>query len=113
MSKITASPLLFRGLILISLTLNLTACGSLGEVGMLPGPVFASSFPPDGPPNYQQGMVDGCKTASGATGGAFINLIYDEVYYDVNKAINDRIYYTAWKDGFDYCKYDLDSTPLG
>ncbi len=93
---------------LLGLILAMAACG---PVGMFPGPMFATNFPPDGPPNYQQGIIDGCKTASTASGGGFYNLMYNEVYYDVDKALNDSVYYKAWKDGYFYCKFELDRAP--
>jgi len=101
-----------KNLIYSSILISLSACNSLDSAGMMPGPLFATNFPPKGPPNYQQGIVDGCKTASGAVGGSLYSIIYDQVYYDVDKAINDKVYYTAWKDGYDYCKLEFDSTPM-
>ena len=100
---------IFRLLLAIVL-LSATACTSLEKNSLISGPVFARNFPPAGPENYQSGMVDGCKTASGAAGSALLSLIYNKVYYDVDRALSDRVYYTAWKDGFNYCKYELDST---
>jgi hypothetical protein len=112
MSKISFPSLLIKGAILIITAINLSGCGTLDSVGLAPGPMFATNFPPDGPPNYQHGITDGCKTASGATGGAIMSLIYDQVYYDVNQAITDEVYHQAWKDGYAYCKFDLDSAPM-
>jgi hypothetical protein len=97
-----------RRVALSSFLLLLTACG---PVGMFPGPFFSRNFPPPGPPNYQQGMIDGCKTASGAVGGGLYNVFYSDVYYDVDKAINDQVYYRAWKDGYLHCKYEHDRAP--
>jgi hypothetical protein len=95
-------------LAIIGCLIFVTGCSA---VGMSPGPMFASNFPPDGPPNYQQGMIDGCKTASGAVGYSLYGLIYPDVYYDVDKALNDKVYYKAWKDAYFYCKYEFDKAP--
>lgn len=95
--------------ILLTALISLTGCS---DAGMLPGPLFSSNFPPDGPPNYQNGMVDGCKTAAGAVGGSIYGLIYANYYYDVDQAINDHVYYKAWKDGYHYCKYEFDGIHL-
>ena len=79
--------------------------------GMLPGPFFSRNFPPPGPPNYQQGILDGCKSAVGAIGNSLYSSFYNGVYYDVDKALNDKVYYKAWKDGWFYCKYEHDKGP--
>ena len=89
--------------------LMITGCNAPN--GLLPGPLFSSNFPPPGPPNYQQGIMDGCRTAIGASASGFYALMYNKVYYDVDKAINDTVYYKAWKDGYFYCKYEHDKGP--
>lgn len=76
-----------------------------------PGPLFATNFPPPGPPNYQQGMIDGCRTALSAIGNSLLGLMNAGVHYDVDAAINDKVYYKAWKDGYFHCKYEHDKGP--
>lgn len=94
---------------IIGLLVLLTACG--GPVGFYPNPLYSRNFPPPGPPNYQQGMMDGCRTALGAVGNAIYGMIYNKIEYDVDKALNDEVYYRAWKDGYLYCKYEHDKGP--
>lgn len=93
----------------ILLLLSVTSCASYN--GLMAGPIFGSNFPPPGPPNYQQGMVDGCRTALAALGNTFQGFIHAGVHYDVDKALNDNVYYKAWKDGYFYCKYEHDKGP--
>jgi hypothetical protein len=97
-------------LVLFMMPLVLASCGFQSN-GFFPGPFFARDFPPPGPPNYQQGMTDGCKTALGAVGSSLYGMLYNSVYYDVDKALNDEVYYKAWKDGYFYCKYEFDKGP--
>ena len=54
------------------LPILLTSCGFQSN-GFFPGPLFARDFPPPGPPNYQQGMIDGCQTALTAVGAPGIS----------------------------------------
>jgi hypothetical protein len=81
-----------------------TACGD--GVRNWPAPLFSSNFPPPGPPNYQQGMMDGCETAQAAIGNAIYGVMHSGVHYDVDAALNDQVYYKAWKDGYFYCKFE-------
>jgi len=67
-------------------------------------------FPPPGPPNYQKGMIQGCKTALGAHGHTLWGMFHHGFHYDVDKALNDRVYYQAWKDAYYYCKYEFDKS---
>jgi len=94
--------------IFLLMLLSLTACG---PVAFFPNPVFSRGFPPEGPPNYQQGMIDGCRTALAALGNSVYGIMHAGVHYDVDKALNDNVYYTAWKDGYFYCKYEHDKGP--
>lgn len=94
---------------LVAILALLTACNS--PMSLFPGPLFASNFPPPGPPNYQQGMNDGCATALTAIGTSTYGTDYNHVHYDVDKALNDPVYYKAWKDAYFYCKYEHDKGP--
>lgn len=93
---------------LAAVLLALPACG---PVALFPAPVFMRNFPPEGPPNYQQGMIDGCRTALGAVGNSSWSIFHRGIHYDVDKAINDQVYYKAWKDAYFYCKYEHDIGP--
>lgn len=97
-----------RFVIILSLFFTI-ACTS--NNGFSPGPLFARNFPPPGPPNYQQGMIDGCRTALSAIGNSVYGFMHAGVHYDVDKAINDKVYYKAWKDAYFYCKYEHDKGP--
>lgn len=91
--------------------LTLFVMASCSTAGPGVSPLFSGDFPPPGPPNYQQGMIDGCSTAIGAIGNAAFGAIHSGVHYDVDSALNDRVYYRAWKDGYFYCKYEHDKGP--
>lgn len=87
-------------------------CACTDATGRLwPTPLLSRNFPPPGPPNYQQGMMDGCQTAQAAIGNALYGVMHAGVHYDVDMALNDRVYYKAWKDGYFYCKYEHDKGP--
>ena len=76
---------------------------------LFPRPLFMTSdFPPAGPPNYQQGMIEGCKTALGVSGNFIFSYFHWGVHYDVDKALNDPVYYQAWKDSYLYCRFEFD-----
>lgn len=79
--------------------------------GMVDAPLLSSNFPPPGPPNYQQGMKDGCSTALSAIANSLLGVAHSGVHYDVNAALHDKVYYKAWKDGYFYCKYEHDKGP--
>ncbi len=97
---------LIRKFFHLSLLLALPSCCSVNV--MLPAPIFSHDFPPKGPPNYEQGLIDGCKSGMAAGGRAVTSLIYDKLYYDVEKALLDKVYYKAWRDGYNYCRYEGD-----
>lgn len=95
----------------LSLALVFLLVGCSGPNALMPGPLFSSNFPPPGPPNYQQGMIDGCQTALAALGNGLYGYMHAGVHYDVDAALNDNVYYKAWKDGYFYCKYEHDKGP--
>jgi hypothetical protein len=99
-----------RNFLGILLVLLVASCSPAGGT-LWPTPMLSGSFPPPGPPNYQQGMMDGCRTAQGAVGNSIYGAIHAGVHYDVDKALNDRVYYKAWKDAYFYCKYEHDKGP--
>lgn len=93
-----------RALIAAAFLLSQTACSSVQNFAdVFPGPIFADNFPPPGPPNYQGGMVDGCKTAKSAMSGSY-GTFTEGYVFNVNLGLTDTVYYKAWKDGFNYCK---------
>jgi hypothetical protein len=95
---------------LLIAVLALSACNTPNTI--FPGPFFSRNFPPEGPPNYQQGMLDGCRTALGAVGsGPYGTFVHAGFHQDVEKALNDPVYYKAWKDAYFYCKYEHDKMP--
>lgn len=94
---------------LLSSLVVLSACGNSAPFAS--SPVFSRNFPPPGPPNYQQGMVDGCRTALSAISHSLGGYMNAGIHYDVDKALNDNVYYKAWKDAYFYCKYDKDKGP--
>ena len=97
---------------LIFLALAISACNSTSS--MYPAPMYSGQFPPDGPPNFQQGMIDGCKSAIAATGPYVYGFWYATtggIYYDVQSMLTDRVYDEAWHDGFLYCKFDTMQYP--
>lgn len=89
---------------LVSSLLLLQGCAAAGN------PLLSTNFPPPGPPNFEKGMLDGCKTAASAIGaGTVLGAIYNTVQYDVDQSLNDKVYARAWQDGYHYCKYSMDS----
>ncbi|MCD6034979.1 MAG: hypothetical protein K0R63_720 [Rickettsiales bacterium] len=62
---------------------------------------FEMRNPPPGPPEYQQGYMDGCE--SGYKGyGTQYNKVWWELRQDP-KYRNNPMYYQMWKDAYAYC----------
>ena len=57
--------------------------------------------PPDGPPHYQQGWLDGCESGLKGYGNNF-NKVFHKYKQDPELAQNPE-YYQIWKDAYGYC----------
>lgn len=64
-------------------------------------PVHLDMTPPDGPPEYQQGYVDGCNSGWKAYTTTF-NKVWGKYEQDPYLAQNP-VYYQIWKDAYAYC----------
>lgn len=58
---------------------------------------------PDGTPTFQKGWNEGCNSGLAAYGGKAYRDTYN-FYQDLN-LIDNKEYYTAWKDGYSYCRW--------
>jgi hypothetical protein len=64
-------------------------------------PMSLDMTPPPGPPEYQQGFLDGCETAIGAYANPFYKTFHT-AKQDAELAQN-KVYYQIWKDAYAYC----------
>lgn len=93
-------PLLFLAAIL--LIYSLTACTTLNfELGWAKPSSLLMKTPPAGPPEYQQGYIDGCETGYSGYGNQF-NKQFHTWKQDPILAQN-QVYYQVWKDAYAYC----------
>ena len=58
--------------------------------------------PPPGPPEYQQGFLDGCESGFSGYGNSF-NKLFWTWKQDPQLAENNPVYYQIWKDAYTYC----------
>jgi len=64
-------------------------------------PTLRMDQPPPGPPEYQQGYMDGC--SSGYSGYANdVTKLFHDWKQDPHLAANP-VYYQIWKDAYSYC----------
>ncbi len=87
-----------RYLVIIACILMLSACSS-----KLGGPkAFGMGDVPDGPPDFQEGWRDGCKTGMGTMAPNYYKTFYK--FTQNTHKIQNKMYYQAWKDAYTYCR---------
>lgn len=85
----------------IATPLLLVACTSAHVDFNWAKPSSLDLTPPPGPPEYQKGYVDGCRSGWKAYSTTF-NKVFDKFRQDPVLAQND-VYYQVWKDAYAYC----------
>lgn len=87
--------------VMLSSLLLLTGCGaSKTDFGFMRSAQLVMQ-PPEGPPEYQQGWMDGCE--SGYAGYSLTsNKLFHSWRQDPILARNP-VYYQSWKDAYQYC----------
>lgn len=94
------------------LMIALTGCESMHMDPGFAKPFHLDLTPPEGPPNYQQGYVDGCKSGWSGYSTGFNKTFYS--YYQDPAKVKDPVYYQVWKDAYAYCAaYGMMNQELG
>ncbi len=97
-----------RTLLTIMLLCSMTAC----KIGPLDfrKPAFLHMKPPPGPPEWQQGYVDGCESGSDAYSNPFMKLV-DAFELKQDPILrHNKMYHQVWKDAFLYCAHAWEKT---
>lgn len=80
-------------------------CGCTGTDGKFDPrkPYSLDMTPPKGPPEYEQGWIDGCESGSATYSNNFY--MFTRVFKFRQDPIlrNNKMYYQVWKDAFLYC----------
>lgn len=89
-------------LILFVAVVSLSGCAVFKPLG---GPYYAQHIltqPPEGPPLFQKGWLDGCHTGIATTGSHIHKLAYG--FKQDYKLVHNFEYYTGWKVAWSYCQ---------
>jgi hypothetical protein len=106
-----------RGNILIFLmavVFTLSACGAEPKMGSRTSnfffkPASLQSDPPDGPPEYQQGWIDGCESGMAAYTNPLVKSFKAYKLKQDPNLRNNKMYYQVWKDAYLYCAIAIES----
>jgi hypothetical protein len=104
-----------RYILLIALMVCLSACGDEPKFGSTVGnfffkPASLDIDPPEGPPEYQQGWLDGCESGMAAYSDALPKSFKAFKLKQDPNLRNNKMYYQIWKDAFLYCAIFLEAT---
>lgn len=89
-------------ILLLLAAINLTSCTNFkSELGWAKPSALVMKDPPPGPPEYQQGFIDGCESGFSGYGNNFNKLFHG--YKQDPYLINNPLYYQIWKDAYSYC----------
>lgn len=96
-----------KSLALICTLLIATACTGPNHTFDWRKPALLNMNPPEGPHEYQQGWVDGCKSGIASTNtnlhmtlGSYVFTLDPELRYE-------RLYNTAWRYAYNHCGYSM------
>lgn len=93
-----------RNFVFIALFIFVSACAAItGSGETRPGmPPFMPGAPKGGPPEFQEGWLDGCETGISAHGSSYYRSTFK--FKQNPTLVTNPIYYKAWKDGENYCR---------
>lgn len=92
-----------KHIITVLLLLTLAGCtGAHGKID-LRKPLSFHFTPPPGPPEYEQGWMDGCESGSNAYVNPFYKTFKFYKYKQDAELRNNKMYYQVWKDAYFYC----------
>ncbi len=63
--------------------------------------------PPQGPPKYQKGWMDGCESGLSSTNELVQPQFRTHVYRLDRTLAQDAMYYRVWQDAYDYCAFTM------
>lgn len=92
-----------RLLIVLILSLMVTACTGKGGSLDLTKPASLNLEPPEGPPEYRQGWSDGCESGMNVYSADFYKFWKVYEFRQDENLRNNRVYYQVWKDAYLYC----------
>lgn len=97
-----------KTLFIICTLIGLSACTSHKGFD-LSKPLSLDTRPPEAPPVYQQGWVDGCESGLSATSEK-MQLFFEvhKYHYDANLRYNN-MYDKAWQYAYKHCAFSLKS----
>lgn len=98
---------MIKKLSLALIIISCVACTGPNHSFTLRKPMALDMNPPEGPENYQQGWLDGCKTGVASTSTAFYQTVGAYRFTLDNNLRYDRLYNTAWRYGFNHCGYTM------
>lgn len=63
--------------------------------------------PPQGPPKYQKGWMDGCESGLSST-NELVKPQFRSYTYTLDPMLSqDVMYYRVWQDAYDYCAFTM------
>jgi len=87
----------------------LTGCTGVNHSFDWKKPVSLDMNPPEGPHNYQQGWVDGCKSGLAST-NTDLHQTLGSYKFTLSKELRyDKLYGRAWRYGYNHCGYSMKS----
>lgn len=94
---------------LICISVMLAACNGPNNSLNLFKPAMLDMNPPEGPQNYQQGWIDGCKSALAIT-NTDLHLTLGTYQLVLDKTMRyDSLYNKAWQYAYNHCGYSMRS----
>lgn len=94
---------------IIAMLLMLQACTGLNGSLDLRKPASLDLTPPEGPPEYEQGWIDGCESGMNAYSNTFYKWVRTFEYRQDPVLRHNKMYYQVWKDAFLYCSIFLET----
>jgi hypothetical protein len=91
----------------IVVTLSLPACGSTTLYSLATKPYTLDTNPPEGPPTYQAGWLDGCKSGMSANNTNLHMTLGSQKFVINNRLRDDQLYNIAWQYAYNHCGYSM------
>lgn len=93
--------------VIILVMLMVSGCTSAGHMSWTKA-AGADYTPPPGPPEYQQGFLDGCETGRSAYANHFYKMFLQSKQDE--KLAGNPMYYQVWQDAYLYCWFQQETT---
>lgn len=93
---------MIRLVILVMTLTAITGCYNAPDA-VKPMPWLFDQMPKDAPNNFKRGWIDGCETGMASMTNSFYKAFY--AFKQDAKLRDDPIYYTVWKDTYNFCRH--------